>query len=243
MDMEKFFERLTAKMDANQAKAETDREADHKELLARLEDDRQAERRFLKEMMQIMDTSHKEVMAEIEPGRNMETIVCQEMGAHPEEEKPASVDRKPEAAEHQEEVPVQDATAMPVVEPKEETTSIIRKETMFCQEMETRLEEKKPSSPDRKPEAAQKEEVPAENAEEIPVGEPRKKRRRDRNQRKMKKRTQENDGCQRSLAATSRGTSNHAKVAWKTQADRKIPRVQQWDGAKETSSGRPRHAV
>jgi hypothetical protein len=53
--------------------------------------------------------------------------------------------------------------------------------TMACQEMEARLEEKKLTSPDRKPEAAQKEEVPAENAEVIPVGEPRKKRHKDRN--------------------------------------------------------------
>jgi hypothetical protein len=50
--------------------------------------------------------------------------------------------------------------------------------TMACQEMEARQEEKKPTSPDRKPKAAQKEEVPAKNAEVIPVGEPRKKRRR-----------------------------------------------------------------
>jgi hypothetical protein len=54
-------------------------------------------------------------------------------------------------------------------------------ETTACQEMEARPEEKEPTSPDRKPEAAQKEEVPAENAEVIPVGEPRKKERcRDR---------------------------------------------------------------
>jgi hypothetical protein len=37
------------------------------------EDDRQAQRRFLKEMMQMMDTSHKEIMAEIKPERDMET--------------------------------------------------------------------------------------------------------------------------------------------------------------------------
>jgi hypothetical protein len=39
-----------------------------------------------------MGTSHKEMVAVIKPGRNMETIACQEMEAHPEEEKPASVD-------------------------------------------------------------------------------------------------------------------------------------------------------
>jgi hypothetical protein len=46
-----------------------------------------------------------------------------EMEAHLEDEKPASVDMKPEAAEHQEEVPVEDATVMPVVEPEEETSN------------------------------------------------------------------------------------------------------------------------
>jgi hypothetical protein len=45
------------------------------------------------------------------------------------------------AVEHQE-VPVQDATVMPVREPEEEMTSIIRKETMACQKMEAHLEEK-----------------------------------------------------------------------------------------------------
>jgi hypothetical protein len=97
-----------------------------------------------------MVTSHKEMVAVIEPGRNMEIIACQEMEAHPEEEKPASVDRKPEAAEQQEEVPVKDATVMPVGEPEGETSNT-RKETMACQEMEDRLEEKEPTSVDRSP--------------------------------------------------------------------------------------------
>jgi hypothetical protein len=55
------------------------------------------------------------------------------------------------------------------------------KETLACRETtEERLEEKKPTSPDRKPEAAQKTEVPAENATVMPAGEPKKKWRRDR---------------------------------------------------------------
>jgi hypothetical protein len=45
--------------------------------------------------------------------------------------------------------------------------------TLACQEMEARQVE-------MKPEATEEEEVPAEDAEEIPVGEPKKKRRRDR---------------------------------------------------------------
>ncbi|PNF21249.1 hypothetical protein B7P43_G02145 [Cryptotermes secundus] len=42
---------------------------------------------------------------------------CREMEAHPEEKEPASVDRKPEAAELRE-VPFEDAEVMPVGEPK-----------------------------------------------------------------------------------------------------------------------------
>jgi hypothetical protein len=52
--------------------------------------------------------------------------------------------------------------------------------TLACQEMEARQDQEQPISRDRKPEAAQKEEVPAEDATVMPVGEPRKKRRRDR---------------------------------------------------------------
>jgi hypothetical protein len=74
--------------------------------------------------------------------------------------------------------------------------------TMACQETEARPEEeKKPTSSDRKPEAAE-EEIPEEDAEVMPVGEPKKKRRRDRNQLKMKKRTQEKDVCRREWTPT-----------------------------------------
>jgi hypothetical protein len=54
----------------------------------------------------------------------------------------------------------------------------IEEETMGCREMtEVHLEEEKPASVDTKPEAAQQEEVPVENAKVMPVGEPKKKRR------------------------------------------------------------------
>jgi hypothetical protein len=52
-------------------------------------------------------------------------------------------------------------------------------ETLACQEMEARPEEKL-TSVDRKPETAEERQVPEENAEVIPVGEPRNKRRKDR---------------------------------------------------------------
>jgi hypothetical protein len=60
-----------------------------------------------------------------------------------------------------------------------ETTNT-RTETMACQEVEARQEEKEPSSVDMKPEVGEQREVPVEDAELMPVGEPKKKRRRDR---------------------------------------------------------------
>jgi hypothetical protein len=51
-------------------------------------------------------------------------------------------------------------------------------ETVACQEKtEVRLEEEEPTSVDRTPEVAQEREVPREDAVEMPVGEPRKRRR------------------------------------------------------------------
>jgi hypothetical protein len=62
-----------------------------------------------------------------------------------------------------------------------------RKETMSYQETtEARLEEDKPASVDTTPEVVHEQEVPRENAIEMPVGEPR-KRRRDRRQIEWKK--------------------------------------------------------
>jgi predicted flap endonuclease-1-like 5' DNA nuclease len=98
---------------------------------------------------------------------------------------------------------------------------------MACREStETRLEEKKPTSPDRKPEAAQKEEFPAENAEVKPVGEPKKKRRRDRRlaagRRRHKQKISTLEGCgpPKELAVARSGTTRRAKVARKAPIDR-----------------------
>jgi hypothetical protein len=84
--------------------------------------------------------------------------------------------------------------------------------TMACQEMGAPQEEK-PTSRDMKPEAAEEREVPVQDAEVMPVGEPRKEGRRNRNHRNKKKRTQGNNGCQSRLAAARRGTSHRATVA------------------------------
>jgi hypothetical protein len=74
-----MLELLLKKMDAYQAKME----ANHKELLSRLEADRQAKRRELKETMKMMaarlektDTSHMEMVPENRPERDMETMAC-----------------------------------------------------------------------------------------------------------------------------------------------------------------------
>jgi hypothetical protein len=90
-------------------------------------------------------------------------------------------------------------------------------ETTACQEtIEARLERKEePASEEMKPEVAHQE-VPREDAEEMPVGESRKRRRDGRNlaagrrQKKEQKRTQWKDGCRNNLVAARR-----ASVAWR----------------------------
>jgi hypothetical protein len=81
-----------------------------------------------------------------------------------------------------------------------------------------------------KPEVAQDEKVPVEVAAVMPVGESKKKRRRDRKlaaerrRQKPKNLTQENYETQKKLAVARRGTTHHAEVARKMQADKKMPR-------------------
>jgi hypothetical protein len=94
-------------------------------------------------------------------------------------------------------------------------------ETTAClEETEARLEvEGKPASVVTTPEVAHEQEVPREDAEEMPVGEPRKRRQDGRNlaaerrQKKEQKRTQRKDGCRNNLAAARRGTTRRATVA------------------------------
>jgi hypothetical protein len=175
MDMEKLCQLLLVQMEANKEEMKADRKKDmakwDADTKARREDmaseikawrekiarETEAIKARTRTIRKNKGTSHKEMVAVIEPRRNMETIACQEMEAHPEDEKPASVDMKPEVVEQQDDVPVEDATVIPVREPEEETTSITQKETMACQEMEQRLEEEEPTSVDRKPEVTQRE--------------------------------------------------------------------------------------
>jgi hypothetical protein len=106
-----------------------------------------------------------------------------------------------------------------------------RKETMACQgNMEAHLEEDKPASVETTPEVADDQEVPVEDAVEMPAGEPR-KRRRDRHLaavRRQKKKdrvldarcrgreqgqAQRKNGCPKNLVAARRGRTCCAGVA------------------------------
>jgi hypothetical protein len=98
-----------------------------------------------------------------------------------------------------------------------------REKTMACQEKtEVHLKGKEePASVEIKPGVAH-EEVPLEDAPRIPVREPR-KRRRDRNldarrRRKQNERTQNKDGCRKSLVTADRRTTRRTKVAWRKRS-------------------------
>jgi hypothetical protein len=121
----KTDEDFLAKMDANQEKAEADKKASQE----KVEDDRKidkeerkaaqakadADRVQIQEMMKMLhanqakaETCHKDFLArmdthwkawrEIMNANHEEMMACQEMEAH-QEEKPTSLDRKPEVAE------------------------------------------------------------------------------------------------------------------------------------------------
>jgi hypothetical protein len=114
-----------------------------------------------------------------------------------------------------------------------------RNETWACQEMEVCQEEEGPTSVEMKPEATEEEEVPAVGAEVMSVREPKKKRRRDRklaaeHHRQMKERTQ--DGCRGRLVVAHRGTSRRVDVAKQKKSAGRCPTMQQWHGARGTSS-------
>jgi hypothetical protein len=92
--------------------------------------------------------------------------------------------------------------------------------------MEAGQEEEEPSSVDMKPEVVERE-VPVEDTEVMPVGELKKKSRRDQKLatercRQMKERTQ--DGCRGRLVVPHRGTSRRVDVAQQKKISRKVPR-------------------
>jgi hypothetical protein len=169
------------------AKLDADRKAAQEDLMAKMEADRAQMAEFMKTLqayqaktdavlpaIQVTETSRKETATVIEPETEVKTMASQGMEAHQEEEKPASLDMKPEAA--------------------------------------------------------QQEEVPVEDAEVIPVGEPKEKRRRNQKlaaehrRQKPNTSTRENCGPQERLAVTHRGRTHRAKMARKTPIDRKMRR-------------------
>jgi hypothetical protein len=91
--------------------------------------------------------------------------------------------------------------------------------TMACQEMEARPEEEEPTPVDMKPEEAEQREVPVEDGEVMPVGEPKKKRRRYRKLAAERRRQEPKyliwDNCkpQKKLAVARTWTSHRATVA------------------------------
>jgi hypothetical protein len=103
-------------------------------------------------------------------------------------------------------------------------------ETLACQEMEACQEEEGPTSVEIKSEAT--EEVRAEDAEVMPVGEPKKKRRRDRKlaaehcRQELKDTKRINGGPQGKLAVARREISHRATVAWQNdkRSSRKMSR-------------------
>jgi hypothetical protein len=105
-------------------------------------------------------------------------------------------------------------------------------------------EEKKPTSSDRKPEAAEQQEVPVEDTEVMPVGEPKKKSCRDRKLaaecrcQKPKVFTRENYETQKKLAIARRETSHRATVAQQKdkRSDNRMPRC-------ATVARRKRHII
>jgi hypothetical protein len=107
-----MLKEIKADRKADKEQMETNLKKDKEDLMAKL-DVYQAKTDAVLLAMQVMGISHREVVPEATPGTNIETIACQEMEARLDEEKPTSVDRKPEAAD-EEEVPVQDAIVEPV---------------------------------------------------------------------------------------------------------------------------------
>jgi hypothetical protein len=95
-----------------------------------------------------------------------------------------------------------------------------QEESMACQgNMEAHLETEEPASVDRTPEVAQEQEVPRDDAEVMPVREPR-KRRQDRQLLAVGRRKKEEQnldagrrGKRRNLVAAHRGTTSREQIA------------------------------
>jgi outer membrane translocation and assembly module TamA len=175
--------RMDARMKSHEAKIEASnkmffarKDYDRKMMEAPLEEEKPASVDMKPEAAQQEEVPVEDatVILDGEPEEEMTLITRREMTACQEEMEADAEKMEPDSemmqsvVEH-EEVPVQNATVMPVREPEEETMSITQIETMACQEIEARLEEKEPTSVDTKPEVAQQREVPVEDEVVKPV--------------------------------------------------------------------------
>jgi hypothetical protein len=120
-----------AKMDANQERMEANRKKNQEDFMAKLDAYRRTDKEdFMARMDANMKAWREKTDADMEAWQKEicsmrfettntrnETLACQEMEAHQEEEEPSSVDMKPEVVE-QRKVPVEDAEVMQVGEPK-----------------------------------------------------------------------------------------------------------------------------
>jgi hypothetical protein len=179
---------------------------------------------FLKADREERETIRKADEAKMEAARK-ELLAKMEADRKADQEK-AEADRKIDRDERKADQERMEARRREIIEMMKVMNSN-HNETSACRETtEERLVEKKPTSPDRKPEAAQKTEVPVDDSEVMPVGGPKKKRRKDRKlaaehrRQKPKTSTRENCGSQKRLAVARRGTSHHAPVA--RQKDKRI---------------------
>jgi hypothetical protein len=156
---------ILAKAEANQEKAEADKE-EIKTNLAKMEADRKADQEKVEADRKIDKEERKAAQAKADADRVQMQEMMKMMHAY--------------QAKRDTVLP-----AMQVMETsRKETATIIEPETevktMACQEMEAHQEEEEPTSADRKPEAAEQREAAVDDAEVMLVGEPKKKRRRDR---------------------------------------------------------------
>jgi rubrerythrin len=133
--------------------------------------------------------------------------------------------------------------AMQVMETShKETAAVIEPETeantMAYQEIEAHQEEEEPTSADRKPKMAKQREAPVDDAEVMPVGEPKKKSRRDRKlaaehrRQKPKTSTRENCGPQKDWPSPAEGQAAVRKRhGIRSKPTRRCPVARQWHDA------------
>jgi hypothetical protein len=216
-DMQRIIEML--------GKAQVDRKAD-KDFLARLEADRKTDKEDFLAKLDVNQEKADAMLAKLDAYQEKAAADKEEMKADIKawQEKIAAETEPIKARTRaiRENMGTSHKEMVAVIEPGRDM------KTIACQEMEARPEKEKPASVDTKPEAAQQDEVPNEDAEVMPVGESKKKRPRarklpaERRRLTLKNSTRENCGPHKKLVVDRRGTIRRAKVARKTPIDHKM---------------------